>query len=100
MHLNEIKQALKKQLAGQFESVELGPILSILIEHITGWDQMQQVVHKDNSISKEQALAFETAAAGRFTGRWTFDLGMAEKQTVTIGSACPAFDSHRFVFDI
>ena len=52
MHLNEIKQALKKQLAGQFESVELGPILSILIEHITGWDQMQQVVNKDNSISE------------------------------------------------
>jgi len=36
MHLNEIKQALKKQLAGQFETVELGPILSILIEHVTG----------------------------------------------------------------
>ena len=69
MHLNEIKQALKKQLAGQFESVELGPILSILIEHITGWDQMQQVVHKDNSISEEQALAFETAAAELVAGR-------------------------------
>ena len=49
MHLNEIKQALKKQLAGQFETVELGTILSNLIEHITGWDQMQQVVNKDKT---------------------------------------------------
>ena len=69
MSLNEIKQALKKQLAVQFETVELGPILSILIEHITGWDQMQQVVHKDNSISEEQSLAFETAANQLLAGR-------------------------------
>jgi release factor glutamine methyltransferase len=69
MLLNEIKQALKKQLAGQFETVELGPILSILIEHITGWDQMQQVVHKDNSISEDQSLAFETAVIQLLAGR-------------------------------
>ena len=69
MHLNEIKQALKNQLAGQYENVELGPFLSILIEHITGWDQMHQVLNKDNSISNEQQLAFETAAAELLVGR-------------------------------
>jgi release factor glutamine methyltransferase len=69
MRLNDIKQALKKQLAGQFESVELGPILSILIEHVTGWDQVQQVIHKDNTISEEQVLAFETAATALLAGR-------------------------------
>jgi release factor glutamine methyltransferase len=69
MLLNDIKQALKKQLAGQFESVELNPILSILIEHITGWDQVQQVIHKDNAISEEQVLAFETAAEALLAGR-------------------------------
>jgi len=69
MRLNEIKQALKKQLEGQFESVELGPILTILIEHITGWDQVQQVLHKDNSISEAQSLAFETAATELLAGR-------------------------------
>ena len=69
MRLNEIKQALKKQLAGQYESVELNPILSILIEHITGWDQVQQVIHKDHSISEAQALAFETAATELIAGR-------------------------------
>jgi len=69
MRLNEIKQALKKQLEGQFESVELNPILSILIEHITGWDQLQQVLHKDNVISEAQALDFETAATELLAGR-------------------------------
>lgn len=69
MRLNEIKQALKKQLEGQYESVELNPIMSILIEHITGWDQIQQVIQKDNSISQAQALAFETAANELLAGR-------------------------------
>ena len=69
MLLNDIKQALKKQLAGQFESVELNPILSILIEHVTGWDQVQQVIHKDNTISVVQQLAFETAATELLAGR-------------------------------
>ena len=69
MRLNDIKQALKKQLAGQFESVELNPILSILIEHVTGWDQVQQVIHKDNAISEEQVLTFETAATALLAGR-------------------------------
>jgi release factor glutamine methyltransferase len=69
MRLNEIKQSLKKQLAVQFESVELNPILSILIEHVTGWDQVQQVIHKDDSIPAPQQLAFETAAEALLTGR-------------------------------
>lgn len=69
MRLNDIKQALKKQLADQYESVELGPILSILIEHVTGWDQVQQVIHKDNTISATQQLAFETAATALLAGR-------------------------------
>jgi len=69
MSLNDIKQALKKQLADQFESVELIPILSILIEHITGWDQLHQALHKDQPISVEQRLAFEKAATELAAGR-------------------------------
>jgi len=69
MLLNDIKQALKKQLADQFETVELNPILSILIEHVTGWDQVQQVIHKDDSISAAQQLAFETAGTALLKGR-------------------------------
>jgi release factor glutamine methyltransferase len=69
MSLNDIKQALKKQLANQFETVELNPILSILIEHITGWDQLQQALHKDSPVSDEQALAFEAASAELQAGK-------------------------------
>lgn len=69
MSLNDIKQALKKQLADQFETVELNPILSILIEHITGWDQLHQALHKDQPISVEQRLAFEKAATELAAGR-------------------------------
>ena len=69
MRLNDIKQALKKQLAVEFETVELGSILSILIEHITGWNQVQQVVNQDHSISEAQQLAFETAATALLAGR-------------------------------
>ena len=69
MLLNDIKQALKKQLADQFETVELNPILSILIEHVTGWDQVQQIIHKDDSISAAHQLAFETAATALLKGR-------------------------------
>jgi release factor glutamine methyltransferase len=69
MRLNDIKHALKKQLSGQYESVELGPILSILIEHVTGWDQVQQVIHKDNTILATQQLAFETATTALLAGR-------------------------------
>lgn len=69
MLLKDIKQALKKQLAAQFENVELSPILSILIEHITGWDQVQQIIHKDDSISAAQQLAFEIAAEALLAGK-------------------------------
>ncbi len=69
MSLNDIKQDLKKQLAGLYEAVELNPILSILIEHITGWDQLQQALHKDSPISEEKRLAFQTATAELQAGR-------------------------------
>ena len=69
MSLNDIKQALKKQLANQFETVELNPILSILTEYITGWDQLHQSLHKDSPLSAEHLLAFEAAAAELATGK-------------------------------
>jgi release factor glutamine methyltransferase len=69
MHLHEIKQQLKKQLANQYEAVELNPIISILIEHITGWDQLHQVLHKDHLISAEQLLTFEAAASELAAGK-------------------------------
>ena len=69
MRLNDIKQDLKKQLAGQYEMVELNPLLSLLIEHITGWDQLHQALHKDSTITEEQNQAFQTAAVALLAGR-------------------------------
>ena len=69
MSLNDIKQDLKKQLAGQYETVELNPILSILIEHITGWDQLHQALYKDSPITEAQILAFQRAATELKAGR-------------------------------
>jgi release factor glutamine methyltransferase len=69
MSLNDIKQALKKQLADQYESIELNPILSILTEHVTGWDQLQQALNKETELDESQILAFEQAAAELKAGK-------------------------------
>jgi release factor glutamine methyltransferase len=69
MSLNDIKLALKKQLADQYESIELNPILSILTEHVTGWDQLQQALNKETELNESQILAFEQAAAELKAGK-------------------------------
>ncbi len=69
MSLNDIKQVLKKQLANQYDIVELNPILSILIEHVTGWDQLQQVLNKDSDLPATQVAAFEKGAAELLSGK-------------------------------
>lgn len=69
MSLNDIKQTLKKQLADQYESIELNPILSILTEHITGWDQLQQVLNKETELNETQIMAFEKAASELKAGK-------------------------------
>ncbi len=69
MRLNDIKQDLKKQLEGLYEKVELNSILSILIEHVCGWDQLQQAIQKDSLITEAQILAFQTAADALKSGR-------------------------------
>lgn len=69
MSLNDIKQALKKQLADQYDMVELNPVLSILIEHITGWDQLQQALNKDSDLHEAQVKAFEAAATELQAGK-------------------------------
>lgn len=69
MSLNDIKQALKKQLADRYESVELNPILSILTEHITGWNQLHQALNKEAILTAAQTQAFETATAELKAGK-------------------------------
>ena len=53
MSLQELKQAFKETLASEYESIELNSLMSILFEHITGWDKIKQVLNKDLPLSKE-----------------------------------------------
>jgi len=50
MSLQALKQTFKIQLADQYESIELNSLLSILFEHVTGWNQINQVLHKDDKL--------------------------------------------------
>lgn len=53
MSLQELKQVFKEALASEYESIELNSLMSMLFEHITGWDQIKQVLNKDLPLSKE-----------------------------------------------
>ena len=47
MTLHESKQGLKLQLADQFDAIELNSLLSMLFEHVTRNNQLQQVINKN-----------------------------------------------------
>lgn len=59
MRLAEIKQNIKKQLANSYEPVELNSLLPLFIEHITGWDQVQQVIHQNEEMVPEWEKTFQ-----------------------------------------
>jgi release factor glutamine methyltransferase len=61
MSLQELKQELKAALANQYENIELNSLLSMLIEFITGWDQIKQVLNKDTALAQEKIDAFKKA---------------------------------------
>jgi len=62
MSLHEIKQSLKLQLAEKMDAVELNSLLSLLLEHVTGWNQLQQVLHKNDSLTESQISQINGAA--------------------------------------
>jgi release factor glutamine methyltransferase len=62
MSLHEIKQSLKLQLAEKLDAVELNSLLSLLMEHVTGWNQVQQVLHKNDSLTESQLNQLNNAA--------------------------------------
>jgi len=59
MRLAEIKQNIKKQLANSYEPVELNSLLPLFIEHITGWNQVQQVIHQNEEMVTEWEKSFQ-----------------------------------------
>ena len=50
MSLQSLKQSIKQALANEYESIELNSLISILFVHVTGWNQIQQILHKDEPI--------------------------------------------------
>ena len=69
MTLLTLKQQFKTELAGQYENIELSSLLSILFEHITGWNQINQVVHKDESLTQSHIEALQNALTALKEGK-------------------------------
>lgn len=63
MTLQALKQQFKNELSTQYENIELNSLLSILFEHITGWNQLNQVLHKEDPISQEFQTQLKNAIA-------------------------------------
>ena len=69
MTLLTLKQQFKTELAGQYENIELSSLLSILFEHITGWNQINQVVNKDKNLTQSHIDALQNALKELKEGR-------------------------------
>jgi len=69
MTLLTLKQQFKTELAGQYENIELSSLLSILFEHITGWNQINQVVNKDENLTQSNIDALQNALKALKEGR-------------------------------
>ena len=59
MTLSETKQSIKQKLSTHFEAIELNSLLAMLLEHVTGWNQIQQVVQKESPLTIEQLQTIE-----------------------------------------
>jgi release factor glutamine methyltransferase len=57
MSLQALKQSIKQELADEYESIELNSLIAILFEHITGWNQIQQVLNKEAKLDPQKESA-------------------------------------------
>ena len=62
MSLQEIKTFLKQKLSSKIDAVELTSLIGMLIEAVTGWNRMQQIVNVNTKLSKEQQTQIELYA--------------------------------------
>jgi release factor glutamine methyltransferase len=69
MTLHESKQGLKSQLTDQFDAIELNSLLSMLFEHVTGHNQLQQVINKNEELSETQLIALKKYADALANGK-------------------------------
>jgi release factor glutamine methyltransferase len=69
MSLQEIKIFLKQKLASKIDAVELSSLMGMLIEAVTGWNRMQQIVNVNTELSKEQQTQIEFYAEQLLSGK-------------------------------
>ena len=69
MSLHEIKIFLKQKLASKIDAVELSSLIGMLIEAVTGWNRMQQIVNVNTEFTKEQQKQIEQYAEQLLAGK-------------------------------
>lgn len=69
MSLQEIQLSLKNQLKALYDSIELQSIVNILIEEVTGWDKLQQNMHKSTPLREEQITLLQSYKDELLQGR-------------------------------
>lgn len=69
MSLQEIKIFLKQKLATKIDAVELTSLIGMLIEAVTGWNRMQQIVNVNTALTKEQQAQIEQYAEQLLLGK-------------------------------
>jgi release factor glutamine methyltransferase len=69
MSLQEIKTFLKQKLSSKIDAVELTSLIGMLIEAVTGWNRMQQIVNVNTELTKEQQAALENYAQQLLAGK-------------------------------
>jgi len=69
MSLQEIKIFLKQKLASTIDAVELSSLMGMLIEAVTGWNRMQQIVNVNTELTKEQQTLLENYAQQLLAGK-------------------------------
>ena len=69
MSLQALKLEFKKELENQYENIELNSLLAMLFEHVTGWNQLNQMLHKDVPLEKTQIATLQNALKQLKEGR-------------------------------
>lgn len=59
MTLREAQQHLKDRLAAVYDSREAGTITDWVMEHLTGWQKVDRVIHKESILSEEKMQQLE-----------------------------------------
>ena len=69
MSLQEIKIFLKQTLSSKIDAVELTSLIGMLIEAVTGWNTVQQIVNINTELNKEQQAKIEDYAQQLLAGK-------------------------------